>query len=160
MTSVNTSRFRARAVDHLALAIGTSKGLFFVSDSTVDGPLLAGNAVSAFAQLPSGRLLAATTDSRLGANVRVSDDGGLTWDEPGARPVAFPADRETALASVWQLHVDRRPNATETVWAGVEPGALFRSDDGADTFEPSGASSNNLTAQRGSRARVASPCTP
>jgi photosystem II stability/assembly factor-like uncharacterized protein len=135
VTFVTTSRFRARAVDHLAVAIGTTKGLFFVSDSTVDGPLLAGNAVLAFSQLPSGRLLAATIDSRFGPNVRVSDDGGLTWDEPGARPVAFPADTGTALASVCQLHVDRRPNATETVWAGVEPGALFRSDDGGDTFE-------------------------
>ncbi|MGO9963940.1 MAG: WD40/YVTN/BNR-like repeat-containing protein [Acidimicrobiales bacterium] len=135
MTFVTTSRFRARAVDHLAVAIGTTRGLFFLSDSTVDGPLLAGNAVPAFAQLRSGRFLAATTDSRLGPNVRASDDGGLTWDEPGARVVAFPADMGTTLAAVCQLHVDRRPTATETVWAGVEPGALFRSDDGGDSFE-------------------------
>jgi len=135
VTFVTNSRFRARAVDHLAVAIGTTKGLFFVSDSTVDGPLLPANAVLAFAQLPSGRLLAATTDPRLGPCVRVSDDGGLAWDEPGARQVAFPADAETAVASLWHLHADRRPAASETVWAGVEPAALFRSDDGGDSFE-------------------------
>ena len=93
-----------------------------------------GEAVLAFAQLP-GRLLAASTDAHFGPNVRVSEDGGLTWDEPGTRPVAFPEDTGTALATVWQLHVDRRPNAADTVWAGVEPAALFRSDDRGDTFE-------------------------
>jgi len=134
VTYVTASRFRARAVDHLAVAIGTSKGLFFVSDSAVDGPFLAGDAVFAFAEL-HGRLLAASTDSHFGPNVRVSEDGGLSWDEPGTRPIAFPADAGTALASVWQLHVDRRPNASETIWAGVEPAALFRSDDAGDTFE-------------------------
>jgi len=39
MTSGN---FRARAVDHLAVAIGTTKGLFFVSDGVVDGPFMPG----------------------------------------------------------------------------------------------------------------------
>ena len=131
---MTASRFRARAVDHLAVAIGTTKGLFFVSDSTVDGPLLAGDAVRAFAHLP-GRLLAASTDSHFGPNIRVSDDGGLSWGEPGARAIAFPAGTGAALASVWQLHVDRRPKASKTLWAGVEPAALLRSDDGGDTFE-------------------------
>ena len=62
MTYVTASRFRARAVDHLAVAIGTTKGRFFVSDSAGDGPLLAGDAVPALVQLP-GRLLAASTNS-------------------------------------------------------------------------------------------------
>ena len=134
MTSLTPSSFRARAVDHLALAIGTTKGLFFVSDGVVDGPFMAGDLVLAFAQLP-GRYLTSTTDSHFGPNIRVSDDGGTTWDEPGTRPVAFPADTGAALTSVWQLHPDRRPNAPDTVWAGVEPAALFRSDDRGDTFE-------------------------
>jgi len=134
VTSLTPSSFRARAVDHLAAAIGTTKGLFFVSDGVVDGPFMPGDAVLAFAQLP-GRLLAASTDSHFGPNVRVSEDGGLSWDDPGARPIAFPADTGAALTSVWQLHVDTRPNAPDTVWAGVEPAALFRSDDHGDTFQ-------------------------
>jgi photosystem II stability/assembly factor-like uncharacterized protein len=134
VTSLTPSSFRARAVDHLALAVGTTKGLFFVSDGIVDGPFMAGDHVLAFTQLP-GRYLTSSTDSHFGPNVRVSVDGGTTWDEPGTRPVAFPADTSTALASVWQLHADRRPNAPDTVWAGVEPAALFRSDDRGDTFE-------------------------
>jgi hypothetical protein len=73
------------------VAIGTTKGLFLVSDGVVDGPILAGDAVLALAQLP-GRLLAASTDSHFGPNVRASDDDGLSWDEPGTRPVAFRDD--------------------------------------------------------------------
>ncbi len=131
MTSGN---FRARAVDHLAVAIGTTKGLFFVSDGVVDGPFMPGDAVLAFAQLPD-RLLSASTDSHFGPNIRVSEDGGVTWDAPGTRTVAFPADTGAALVSVWQLHVDQRADAAGTIWAGVEPAALFRSDDRGDTFE-------------------------
>ena len=134
MTFFTSSAVRARAVDHLAVAIGTTKGLYFVSDGVVDGPFMPGKAVLAFAQLP-GRMLATSTDSHFGPNVRVSEDGGLSWDDAGARPVAFPPDTDTALTSVWQLHVDRRPNGGRTVWAGVEPAALFRSDDGGETFE-------------------------
>jgi len=116
------------------VAVGTTKGLFFVSDGAVDGPFLAGDVVRGFAQLPA-RLLAAPTSSHFGPSVRASEDGGLNWDEPGARPIAFPADTGAALTSVWQLHLDQRLSATETVWAGVEPAALFRSDDGGNTFE-------------------------
>jgi len=134
VTYVTASKFRARAVDHLAVAIGTSEGLFIVSDGVVDGPFLAGQAVRALAQLP-GRLLAACSDPHYGPNIRVSEDGGLSWGEPGARLVTFPADARAALDSVWQLHLDRRPTASETVWAGVKPAALLRSDDRGDTFE-------------------------
>ncbi|MGD1011108.1 MAG: exo-alpha-sialidase [Acidimicrobiales bacterium] len=134
MTSPLPSWFRSRAVDHLALALGTTKGLFFVSDGAVDGPFFPGDRVPAFAQVQD-RLLAATNDFAVGPNVRVSDDGGLTWQDAGAHPIAFPSDADTAVTSVWQLHVDRRPKAAGTVWAGVEPAALFRSDDRGETFE-------------------------
>ncbi len=133
VTSVTPSKFRARAVDHLALAVGTTKGLFFVSDSAIDGPFLAGEAVGAFAQLP-GRFLTASSGAQSGPAVRVSDDGGVSWSEPGAN-LSDLAEDGAGLESVWQLHVDRRPAAEGTVWAGLDPAALLRSDDGGDTFE-------------------------
>jgi hypothetical protein len=116
------------------VAIGTTKGLFFVSDGAADGPFFRGELVRAFAQMQD-RLLAASSDPVAGTSMRVSDDGGMTWDEAGAHPIAFPADAHTELISVWQLHADRRPKATGTIWAGVEPAALFRSDDRDNTFE-------------------------
>ena len=132
VTSVTPSKFRARAVDHLALAVGTTKGLFFVSDSAVDGPFLPGGAVGAFAQLP-GRFLAAASGSAPG--VYASDDGGLSWSKiaTDAVPSALAGQ---ASASVWELHVDTGPDAEVTVWVGLEPAALLRSDDGGDSFAP------------------------
>jgi hypothetical protein len=131
---MSASSFRARAVDHLAVAIGTSKGLFIVSDGVVDGPFMAGDAVLAFAQLPS-RMLAAASDVVFGPSVRVSEDGGLNWDEPGQHPVAFPAEIGSQVVSIRQLHLDRRAGSEATVWAGTEPAALFRSADAGNSFQ-------------------------
>ena len=130
MTTAASSRFRARAVDHLAVAIGTTKGLFFVSDGAIDGPVLKGDVVSAFAQLP-GRYLAATGEGSA-PGIRASDDGGLSWAGPSA--TSLPADQDVKLTGQWQLHLDQRPNAAGTIWAGTEPAALLRSEDRGDSF--------------------------
>ena len=45
--------------------------------------------------------------------------------------IAFPADTGTSLERVWQLAPGLAP---ETIWAGTEPGAVFRSDDHGETF--------------------------
>ena len=113
------------------MAIGTTKGLFFVSYGAVDGPVLKGDAVSAFAQLP-GRYLAASTSQGSGPGVRVSDDGGLSWGEPSATALATETDAK--LGGQWHLHVDRRPNADGTIWAGADPAALFFSEDSGESF--------------------------
>jgi photosystem II stability/assembly factor-like uncharacterized protein len=131
---VTSSKFRARAVDHLAVAIGTTKGLFFVSDGTVDGPFLAGESVGAFVQVAE-RFLVASSGPESGPAVRRSDDGGVRWSEPTALELDSSATG-TSSAAVWQLHVDRRPNAEGAIWAGADPAALLRSEDGGETFEP------------------------
>ena len=133
MTFVTASKFRARAVDHLGLAIGTTKGLFFVSDGTIDGPFMPGDVVGALVQL-DGRLLAAATNPEHAPGCAASEDGGLTWSEPSATQLALP-DGDPALVTIWQLHLDTRPNAGTTIWAGTEPAALLRSDDGGVSFE-------------------------
>jgi hypothetical protein len=120
-------------VDHLALAIGTTKGLFFVSDGTIDGPVLTGDPVGAFAQLDERFLAAVTRSGRV--KLLVSDNGGLSWQEPSAKGLALPEGSGPGLEQLWQLHVDRRPTATGTIWAGAEPAALFRSKDGGESFE-------------------------
>ena len=62
-----------------------------------------------------------------------SDDLGGSWVEPSAGTLAFPADTGAAVARVWQLQPagDAQP---DVVYAGVEPAALFRSDDGGESF--------------------------
>jgi photosystem II stability/assembly factor-like uncharacterized protein len=62
-----------------------------------------------------------------------SDDLGRTWIEPERAPIAFPEGTETALMRVWQVQPapDDQP---DVVYAGVEPHALFRSDDAGQSF--------------------------
>jgi photosystem II stability/assembly factor-like uncharacterized protein len=130
------SSFRARATDHLAVAVGTTKGLFLVSDSVPDGPLFKGEHVTAFVQVGS-RYVVATASPHFGPAIRVSSDAGATWSEPTERAISFPAGSDQALIQVWQLHYDERSkdSGSPVLFAGVEPAALFRSDDLGETFQ-------------------------
>lgn len=130
--TTNAGPPHSRAVDHIAMAVGTTKGLFILNDGRVDGPFFPGDRVPAFADLPD-RYLAATVNGESGSSVRASGDGGLEWSDPGTTSIAFPDDVDASLGPIWQLHVDRRGNGA--VWAGVEPAALYRSPDGVAAFE-------------------------
>jgi photosystem II stability/assembly factor-like uncharacterized protein len=116
------------------VAIGTTKGLFFVSDGTVDGPFLAGESVGAFAQL-GDRFVVASTGPETGPTVRASDDGGVSWSKPKSVGLESPGSGANP-AAIWQLHVDRRPAAAGAIWAGADSATLLRSEDGGETFEP------------------------
>jgi hypothetical protein len=123
--------------------IGTGKGLFLArSDDDrkswqLSGPLHGVTGIYAVgidSRRATPRLLAGVTSSHFGPSVAVSDDLGETWQEPDHAPIAFPADTEAALARVWQL----RPGPAsqpDRIYAGVEPTALFVSDDGGASFE-------------------------
>jgi photosystem II stability/assembly factor-like uncharacterized protein len=123
------------------LAVGTKKGLFLgtspdrVSWSWTD-PLLGMQSVAAVAidkrQTPV-RLLAGAHSEHWGPVVVRSDDLGASWDELETGAVRFPSDLGASVEQVWQL----QPGPTDRpgeVWAGVEPAALFRSEDAGETF--------------------------
>ncbi len=125
------------------LAVGTMKGAWlFAGDPgrgkwRASGPHFRGEQVYAIRFDGRGgrrRLLAGTAHGHWGAVVRRSDDLGRTWVEPERANLRFPEGSDASLARVWQLQPagEDRPG---TVWAGVEPAALFRSDDGGETFE-------------------------
>jgi hypothetical protein len=77
----------------------------------------------------SVRLFASPSSSWLGPKLMHSDDLGETWVEG---KIGFPEDTGTSLERVWQI----QPGVGDTtVWAGTEPGAVFRSDDRGETFE-------------------------
>ncbi|MGI5489230.1 WD40/YVTN/BNR-like repeat-containing protein [Microtetraspora malaysiensis] len=122
------------------LAVGTRKGLFLarsrnggrfevepVRFTTVGVP-----SVAIDTRGPGPRLLAGIEYGHFGPSVMWSDDLGETWQEADRPPVAFPEHTGATLAKVWQL----QPSPTEpgVVWAGAEPAALFRSEDGGATF--------------------------
>ncbi len=122
--------------------VGTTKGAFLFSAGgdrerfTVSGPHFPGQAVYALAFDGRGgrrRVLAATTSPHWGAVVRHSDDLGRTWTDPAEGNVRFPPDTGAALRNVWQL-TPAGADQPDLVWAGVEPAALFRSDDGGESF--------------------------
>ncbi|WP_026416718.1 WD40/YVTN/BNR-like repeat-containing protein [Actinomadura oligospora] len=129
--------------DH-ALVIGTRKGMVVARPRASDGgwdadPLLfTPSPVTAVASDPrTGRLLAALNNPFWGVSIAVSDDLGRTWTEPAREadtaPIAFPEHTGTALRDVWQLRFS--PTEPDVVYAGAEPAALFRSEDGGMTFD-------------------------
>jgi hypothetical protein len=79
------------------------------------------------------RLLAGARSEHWGPSVFHSDDGGASWQEPEGGAVRFPAEADAAVKAVWQLRPDT-PARRGVVWAGSEPSALWRSEDGGEHF--------------------------
>ena len=127
----------------VVLMIGTGKGLFVARSEDdrasweISAPAFPMTGVYSVAIDQRGgqtRLLAGVTSSHFGPTIAVSDDLGVTWREPDHAPIAFPADTDTAVNRVWQI----RPGPAsqpDRIYAGVEPSALFVSDDGGENFE-------------------------
>jgi photosystem II stability/assembly factor-like uncharacterized protein len=127
------------------LVIGTRKGLFTARSEDrrtwqVDGPhrldaadYASMSSVYAVGINPhSGRILAGAESSHFGPSVWYSDDRGATWHEPDAAPIAFPEDTDASFTRAWQFAFG---DDADTVYAGVEPHALFRSSDGGLSFD-------------------------
>ncbi|WP_329310132.1 WD40/YVTN/BNR-like repeat-containing protein [Streptomyces sp. NBC_01262] len=130
-------------MNDVLLAVGTRKGLFLgrrggrgSGDWELTGPhfpMQAVYSVGIDTRRAVPRILAGADSSHWGPSVFRSDDLGASWHEPARPAVRFPEDTGTSLERVWQLQ-PAGPGAPEVVWAGTEPGALFRSDDGGETF--------------------------
>jgi hypothetical protein len=127
------SVFRARLTDHIAVAVGTTQGLFIISDGVLDGPLFKGSRVPAFLQVGK-RYYVSTAEAGTSPSIRLSDDAGETWTDPGSVRLELPPDSGIRLHEICQLQRDRSMDApgaeSRAVFAGVEPAALFRSEDG------------------------------
>jgi photosystem II stability/assembly factor-like uncharacterized protein len=135
--------------------VGTRKGAFVLTSDArrqtwdVDGPLFAGWEIYHVKGSPADpdRLYASQSTGWFGQLIQRSDDGGTTWETVGNQ---FPYDgvpgthqwydgtpHPWEFARVWHLE----PSLTDpdTVLAGVEDAALFRSTDaGASWHELSG----------------------
>lgn len=123
------------------LAVGTRKGLFLGrghGDRWVfDEPRFVSQAVYAIGidtRHPRPRLLVGADSAHWGPSVFHSDDLGASWHEPGQPAARYPADTGASLERVWQLH-PAGPAAPDVVYAGTEPGGLFRSVDRGETFD-------------------------
>jgi hypothetical protein len=126
--------------ERMILSIGTKKGLFVAEASrtrgrfSLRGPFGAGVAVySTLVDVrgASARIYASSCNAFFGMKVLVSTDRGKSFKETKSPP-AFPKDDGRALANIWSLEAGV---AKKDLWAGVEPAALFHSDDGGDSWE-------------------------
>jgi len=114
------------------IAVGTLKGLF-IFDRNGDGwtcrePQFNGQSVFA-TQFIGGSLWAAPFTEWTGQMLCRSEDGGRTW-ETMEHPLKFPEETETALKKIWQITA-----LGDRLFAGVEPSALFTSDDGGKSWQ-------------------------
>jgi len=140
---MSTSGGIEAAAGDVVVLVGTAKGLFALTADAdrsawrLAGPWFRGEEIYAAALDCRGgrtRLLVGATSGHWGPSVYRSDDLGASWVEPEPQTLAFPAATGAAVARVWQLQPagDALP---DTVYAGVEPAALFRSDDGGESFQ-------------------------
>jgi len=125
--------------ERILLTIGTKKGLFVAESSksrnrfALRGPF--GQGVSVYSSLidtrGTPRLLASSCNAWFGMKLLRSTDLGKSFKETKSAP-AFPKKDGRALANIWSIEPGR---GRKELWAGVEPAALFRSDNGGDSWE-------------------------
>ncbi|HSI97401.1 MAG TPA: sialidase family protein [Gaiellaceae bacterium] len=117
------------------LLIGTKKGLFVLRGK--EGAPFA-NVARVFAGEPveyairdprSGRYLAAMTSAFYGPKLMLADDPAGEWRE--AEGIALPEEGDTALKRIWTIVAGEEDGL---VYAGGDPGVLFESRDGGETW--------------------------
>jgi photosystem II stability/assembly factor-like uncharacterized protein len=120
--------------DRILLLVGTKKGAFIVEgDETRDrwdvrGPTCEGWPIQDISvDRPTGRLYAGGGSPWFGPTVFRSDDLGRTWSQSSAGLTY--GDDGPKITAVWNVTA-----AHGTVWAGVGPAGLFRSEDGGETW--------------------------
>lgn len=139
--------------DTVVLSVGTRKGLFLLkSDAKRDvwqlaGPFHNGGEVNhATIDGRSGRLYATVNDPWFGTHVAVSPDLGATWSEQRGVP-KFPEGAGRSVERLWHVEPGR-PSQPGVLYCGVDPGCLFRSDDGGATWVENTALNQHPTRDR------------
>jgi hypothetical protein len=136
--------------DAVAVWVGTRKGAFVFRSRnrktwTTEGPFFKGWDVHHVARDPRepNRLYAAVNSAWFGPHIHASTDGGRKWavSEAGLEVKCLP---ETSLKRVWHIE----PGAADepgAVYAGGEPGVLFRSRDWGTTWSEVPSLTNHAT---------------
>src|SRR5438309_10627038 len=131
--------------------VGTRKGAFILnSDASrkrwkVEGPHFAGWEMYHVAGSPADpdRLYASQSSGWFGQLIQRSDDGGRTW-EPVGNEFAYEGEvgdhlwydgtpRPWEFKRIW--HLEPSPDDPDTVYAGAEDAAIFRTTDGGRKWQ-------------------------
>lgn len=147
----------------IRILVGTRKGAFILSGDAsrrqwrVEGPHFGGWEIYHLKGSPADpdRLYASQSSSWFGQVMQRSNDGGRTWEtvgnqfsyegDPGTHQWYDGTARPWAFKRVW--HLEPALSDPDSVYAGVEDAALFRSDDGGASWHEFA----GLRAQQGSR---------
>jgi hypothetical protein len=147
------------------LLVGTRKGAWqYTSDEKrerwqIAGPFVGGLEVNhAVLDSRSGKTFTTANDPWFGPQVRYSPDGGETWRDATASPrfSGDPAGPSSPSATPWFMLPGKvmerlwriepgRASESGVLYCGVGPAALFRSDDGGETWRENEALSNHPT---------------
>jgi photosystem II stability/assembly factor-like uncharacterized protein len=130
--------------------VGTKKGAFILTsdgkrkDWKVDGPHFPGWEIYHLKASPADpdRIYASQSSGWFGQVLQRSDDGGKTW-KPMGNEFRYEGDAGNhkwydgsphpwAFARVW--HLEPSPKDPDHVYAGVEDAALFKTEDGGQTW--------------------------
>jgi photosystem II stability/assembly factor-like uncharacterized protein len=120
--------------ERILLLVGTRKGAFILESGpdrrtwSVRGPSCEGWPINDISRDPaSGTLYAGGSSPWYGPTVFRSDDLGVTWQQ-SSEGLTY-GDDGPPVKIVWNVTAAHR-----SVWAGVDPAGLFRSDDGGRTW--------------------------
>jgi photosystem II stability/assembly factor-like uncharacterized protein len=138
-------------MSEVRVLVGTRKGAFVLTADgkrdkwTASGPHFAGWEMYHLKGSPAdpNRIYASQSSGWFGQMIQRSDDGGKTWESagnefiyaglPGTHQWYDGTQHPWEFARVWHLE----PSLTDpdTVYAGIEDAALFKSTDGGHTWE-------------------------
>ena len=136
------------------LLVGTKKGAFLLNSNlqrkkwTLQGPLLKGAEVNDVVLDTRGKptMYAAATSYWWGSNVHVSTNLGKTWTQSKGG-VRFPERSGKKIERVWCVKPGRA-NEPNVLFAGADPGALFRSEDSGKTWAEVGGLNNHASREK------------
>ena len=134
--------------------VGTHKGAFiFSSDKDrkkwdVKGPLLKGADVNEIILDTRGEptMYACATSYWWGSNVHVSKDLGKTWKQ-SETGIKFEESSGKSIARVWHI-APGVPDEPNVLYAGADPGALFKSEDSGRSWKELKGLSNHQTREK------------
>ncbi len=138
--------------ERVLLCIGTKKGLFVAEGAKarkrfeLRGPFSPGVAVysTLIDERGSPKIHASSCHAFFGMKVLTSKDLGNRFKETKSPP-AFPKSDGRALANIWSLETGENK---KELWCGVEPAALFRSEDSGDSWQMVSGISNHEHARQ------------
>ncbi len=143
-----TSESGAEKGDILIL-LGTKKGGFILNSDhsrknwSMAGPYCAGSEVfhMVYDHREGGRVIAASNSLVWGPEIQFSDNLGRTWSSAETQP-KFSGDGGPTIKNLWHVKPGRDAEPG-VLYVGVDPAALFKSEDGGmNWFEVAGLSNH------------------